>query len=114
MDVPTVCFTDSKQLYDALKSSKTVLEKRLRVEVSSIQELLQNGEIGEVKWVQSELQLADSLTKKTANYDSLIKRMKSGRNRLLMMDKPTHCSINVYIRYICVSCLNKCVNIRTH
>lgn len=39
--VPIVCVTDNFSLVDALKSTKFVAEKRLRLEISSIKELIQ-------------------------------------------------------------------------
>ena len=37
-ELQMLALVDSKQLFDAIKSSKTVLEKRLRIDISSIKE----------------------------------------------------------------------------
>lgn len=64
---PLVCVTDNHSLFDALKSTKQVTEKRLRLEISSIRELIQNKKIKEMLWLDSKAQLADCLTKKGAS-----------------------------------------------
>ena len=70
-------YVDSKQLFESLYSSKTVLEKRLRVEISSIQELLQSGEVSRVNWVPTTRQYADCLTKKSGMEQNLVKLLKT-------------------------------------
>lgn len=62
-----VCVTDNHSLYDALKSTKQVTEKRLRLDISSIKELLQSRKIKKVLWSVTKPQLADCLTKKGAS-----------------------------------------------
>ena len=56
--------TDNHSLFDALKSTKQVAEKRLRLEISSIKELIQSKRIKKVIWSDTKAQLADCLTKK--------------------------------------------------
>ena len=70
-------YVDSKQLFESLYSSKTVLEKRLRVEISSIQELLQSGEVSRVNCVPTTRQYADCLTKKSGMEQNLINLLKT-------------------------------------
>lgn len=38
--LPLICVTDNHSLFDALKSTKQVTEKRLRLEISGIKELI--------------------------------------------------------------------------
>ena len=48
--LPIVCITDSYSLLDALKSTKMVSEKHLRIELSSIKQMVDRGQIKCVTW----------------------------------------------------------------
>ena len=61
------CITDSKSLHDAVYSSNNPTEKKLKIELCSIWESLEKGEIQCIKWVNSKDQLADCLTKEGAS-----------------------------------------------
>ena len=65
------CMTDNKSLYDALSSSKQVEDKRLRIDIAVIDDLLARSEIEKVLWVCGANQLADALTKKGVATDKL-------------------------------------------
>ena len=52
-----ICVTDNHSLFDALKSTKQVAEKRLRLEISSIKELIQSKRIK-----KNQIQKLNSLT----------------------------------------------------
>ena len=68
LNVPSlICVTDNRSLFDALKSAKQVTEKRLRLDLSSIKELIQSKKIKEMLWSDTKGQLADCLTKKGAS-----------------------------------------------
>lgn len=75
---PIVCFTDCKSLHDALKSQKHVSEKRLRLEMSGIKELMECCQIRDVKWCDTHSQLANCLTKKGASSSILRKALGTG------------------------------------
>ena len=68
--LPLDCYIDSKQLHEALYSIHPVLDKRLRVEIRILCEMLEKKEINSVKWISSEEQLANCLTKRGASCDS--------------------------------------------
>ena len=55
-------YTDCKSLYQMLHTSKVVTDKSLRVSASYLRQIFNKGEIN-VIWVDSNSQLADSLTK---------------------------------------------------
>ena len=61
------CFVDNKSLVDALQSCKHVEDRRLRIDVAVLRDMLERGEIEEVSWVDTSLQLADCLTKRGAS-----------------------------------------------
>lgn len=47
---PITCVTDNHSLVDALKSTKSVTEKRLRLEISSIKELIHTKKVECILW----------------------------------------------------------------
>ncbi len=69
--------TDSKQLTDSISSTKQCLEQRLRLDLAEIQEAVFEEDVT-VKWTCTKDQLADSLTKGTADNRELIKTVESG------------------------------------
>lgn len=62
---------DNKSLVDALHSCKNVDDRRLRIDIAVLRDMLERGEIGEVSWVDTSQQLADCLTKKGASTERL-------------------------------------------
>ena len=71
--IPIVSIVDNRSLCEAVKSNKYVSERRLRLEISHIKELLNNGQVKEIKWSESKQQLADCLTKRGASPYELLK-----------------------------------------
>ena len=71
-----VCCTDSRGLYRALYSTKAVQDKRLRIDIARIRQMMDVGEVTKVCWVDSSQQLADCLTKKTASSSALLDVLK--------------------------------------
>ena len=65
------CFVDNKSLVDALYSSRSVDDKRLRIDLAVLRDMLEHGDIAEVTWVETSQQLADCLTKKGASAEQL-------------------------------------------
>lgn len=63
-NLPIVCVTDNHSLVDAVRSTKSVTEKRCWLEISSIKELINSGTIQQIIWSAIKEQLADCLTKK--------------------------------------------------
>ena len=55
---------DNQSSVDALKSSKYVSDKRLRIEIGIVKEMVENKQIGKIRWIKSKKQIADILTKK--------------------------------------------------
>ena len=76
--IPIIGFIDSKQLYDQITSTKQCEEKRLRLDVSEIQECVESGEIDEINWIPTSEMLADCLTKKNANCEHLVEVLHRG------------------------------------
>ena len=77
--LPIEIVTDNKSLCDALHSDKSVTDKRLRIEIGSLKEMLQTKDIVKVHWVETKYQLADALTKMGASTKLLLQVLHSGR-----------------------------------
>ena len=78
-ELPIICVTDSKSMFEACKSNKGVLEKRLRIEINSIKEVLENGTITKFVWSAASRQLADCLTKHGASHLLMLNSLEQGR-----------------------------------
>ena len=64
--IPITAVTDSNQLLQNVQSTKQCADHKLRLYISEIQESIAKDGIS-IKWTDTKSQLADSLTKKTAN-----------------------------------------------
>ena len=80
-DYPVKCLTDSKSLFETVGTSHQISDKRLRVEVSAIRQMVENNEIT-VDWVPKQHQLSDVLTKKGACPLSLMKTLQGASIQL--------------------------------
>ncbi|VDI03502.1 Hypothetical predicted protein [Mytilus galloprovincialis] len=71
------CVIDNKDLYEAVRSKKNVTEKRLRLEISCIKEMIQKGELT-VHWIETKEQIANVLTKNGASAQNLLYCFETG------------------------------------
>ena len=65
------CVTDNKSLVDALRSFRQVDDKRLRIDIAVLADMLAQREISDVSWVDTRSQLADCLTKRGVSTERL-------------------------------------------
>ena len=65
------CFVDNRSLVEALDSSRGVEDRRLRIDIALLKDILSGGEIDSVSWVRTSEQLADCLTKRGASAQRL-------------------------------------------
>ena len=63
IEVKINCYTDNKSIADAISSTKKIDNPMLNIDSQVIRDYLQKGWINQVKWIKSEMQLADPLTK---------------------------------------------------
>ena len=70
--LPITLVTDNESLANAVRSTTSVEEKRLRIDISALREMLNRREISQIKWVPTEDQLADCLTKQGAKLEKLL------------------------------------------
>ena len=66
------CVTDNSSLTETLKTSNLVSDKRLRVDIARLREMVREEEIT-VEWVPGKLQVADALTKRGVSSDQLLR-----------------------------------------
>lgn len=79
LKVPIVAHVDSKGLVDQLHSSKLVLERRLRIDIGMIKEMLERNEVKTVTWCATDKQPADVLTKRGASGVRLLDMLSQGK-----------------------------------
>lgn len=70
-DLKINCFVDNKSLVDALYSCRSIEDRRLRIDMAVLRDMLERKEITEVAWIDTSQQLADCLTKKGASPERL-------------------------------------------
>ena len=70
-------YTDSNSLKEHLETTRIINDPRLRVDIARLREMKEVGEVV-VKWVPSELQLADCMTKRGSSTDLLRQVLASG------------------------------------
>ena len=76
--IPIKAYIDSKNIHSAVHSTKTVSEKRLRLDIAALKQMLHRKDIEEVSWIESSEQLADCLSKKGASSSKLVNILKTG------------------------------------
>ena len=76
--IPIELYTDNKSLYDSVSTTNYVLDKRLRVEMSSLRECYETGEV-RFKWIETNGQVADVLTKRGASKAKLFHSLRENR-----------------------------------
>ena len=62
--------------------NKTLTEKRLKIDICIIRDILSKNEVCSIEWCKSETQLADCLTKGTASNTKLLNALKNGSGLL--------------------------------
>nr|XP_039264060.1 uncharacterized protein LOC120339893 [Styela clava] len=77
--LPIELVIDNLSLYEAIKSNKQVQDKRLRVDIAIVKEMIKNKEVSNVYWVEGKLQLADTLTKSGVSSSKLVDILCNGQ-----------------------------------
>ena len=72
------CYSDNRSLVTAVRSTKPVLEKRLRIDIAGLSENLEKTEISDILWIDTTFQLANSLTKRNCTDKFLLKCLADG------------------------------------
>ena len=69
--VPISVLSDNKSLVDAVHKTTSVQNKSLQIYINMLREMIEKGVIREFRWVNTESQIANSLTKRGASTDNL-------------------------------------------
>ena len=78
IEVPITAYVDNKSLVEAVHSTKQVNDRRLRIDIGAIKEIL-GREVQEIKWTHGSAQLANCLTKKGASGRDLLGVIQAGK-----------------------------------
>ena len=70
------CYVDNRSLVESLYSTKSVDDKHLRIDMAVLRDMIHQGELQDVTWVQSAKQLANALTKSGASTAQLVEAMQ--------------------------------------
>ena len=65
--IPTVICTDSFSLYECIVKLGTIREKRLMIDIMAIRQSYERRELSKIRWITSESNPANAITKSTAN-----------------------------------------------
>ena len=76
--LPIEIYTDSKSLFDTIKSKKNILEKRLRIDIAMLREMFEQKLITNIRNISTKNQLANALTKKGASTKELLDLLQKG------------------------------------
>ena len=77
--MPVHGIVDNKGTVNAVHSTTSVHDKRLRRDVAGIKQLLNEGEVERVVWCSGKEQLADCMTKRGAPAWDLMKVFQTGQ-----------------------------------
>ena len=76
--ITVIGYTNSKNLEEAVESLKEVENKRSKIEISYLKEMIESGKVAGINWIKKSKQLADGLTKKIGFRSRLIRYVEGG------------------------------------
>ena len=83
IDLPTIELrVDNKSLFDAVRTTNTLSEKRLMIDMSALRQMSERKEV-EIKWISAQHQLADVLTKEGSDKRKLMRVIENGKLDML-------------------------------
>ena len=74
------CYTDNKSLVDTINSTKTAIEKRLKVDVCIIRKMIEKNEVPTVSSCGSSSQLGDCFNMDGASSKKILHVLRGGAN----------------------------------
>ena len=78
-DIPISSVVDSKSLVENVHSTKSVEDKRTRIDLAAIKEYLMDGRVKSIQWCPGSKQLANCMTKKGASGVELLEMVQKGK-----------------------------------
>ena len=70
--IKTMLYCDNKSLVNSVYSSTNIEDKRLRIDICVLRDMLSQKELTDIVWVPSNLQIANCMTKNGASIYSLL------------------------------------------
>ena len=70
--IRTMIYCDNKSLVNSVYSSTNVEDKRLRIDICVLRDMIANKEVSDVVWISKNLQIANCMTKNGASIYSLL------------------------------------------
>ena len=64
--IPIEAFVDNQSVEDALYSTKSADDKRLRIDIGSIKQMLTTEDVAKIQWIPGDKMIANGLTKRGA------------------------------------------------
>ena len=80
--IQITCDTDKQSLHGAAYFTKTITDRRLKIDMCVVRDMPQRSEIQHILWTEAGTQLSDCLTKKGASFVALLKALR-GEDPLL-------------------------------
>ena len=77
-DIRIKGYTDNHSLYESLNTTKSILDKCLRVQISALREMCEKNELS-MHWIEKQYQLNDVLAKKGASHQSYLETLQKGQ-----------------------------------
>ena len=77
--VPIMAYTDNESMCRNVHSTTMAEERRLRIDLAIIKQMLHNKELSDLQWIPSKDQLADCLTKQGSNPIYLMRTLEIGK-----------------------------------
>ena len=78
-DLTIKAITDNNSARVAVYSESEVTERMLRADIAMIKEMVEDGRVNEIKWVEGKSMLADILTKRNVNKLPILEVLENGR-----------------------------------
>ena len=72
MIIDILVYCDNRNLVDCVKTCTSVEDKRLLIDIAVLRDMVSCKEVSEVKWILTDKQLSNCLTKQGASTQSLV------------------------------------------
>ena len=77
--IPIHALVDNKGTVEAVHSTTSVTDKKLRRDIATVKQLMNDGEVASITWCSGRDQIADCMMKKGAAPWNLMEVFKTGR-----------------------------------
>ena len=77
-DIRIKGYTDNHSLYKSLNTTKSILDKCLRAQISALREMCDKNELS-IHWIEKQYQVSDVLAKKGASHECYLETLQKGQ-----------------------------------